>query len=259
MAGVLGRDYEPRYVFLVGVLPAVLVWWIRRHVPEPEEWALARAQRAVRGTLSQGVGDLFRGTLRGTTLRVIGVCACSLTAWWAVLFWSPQHLRNLPELADWESARREQLVSTAFFVTIFASVFGNFFAAILARALGYRRAIVLLCAGFLVSVAGAYGVPRGWESLRWWIPWIGFFSGVFALFTMYLPPLFPTLLRTTGAGFCYNVGRVAAAVGTVVFGLMAQVTDLRRALVAASLLFVPAILVGWGLPELREREDPDEI
>ena len=45
---------------------------------------------------------------------------------------------------------------------------------------------------------------------------VGFFSGVFGLFTMYLPPLFPTLLRTTGAGFCYNIGRIAAAVGTVV-------------------------------------------
>ena len=38
-----------------------------------------------------------------------------------------------------------------------------------------------------------------------YIPLVGFFSGIFALFTMYLPPLFPTLLRTTGAGFCYNV------------------------------------------------------
>ena len=53
------------------------------------------------------------------------------------------------------------------------------------------------------------------------------------LFTMYLPPLFPTLLRTTGAGFCYNIGRIAAAVGTVVFGLFAPVGDYRQALLYA--------------------------
>ena len=58
-------------------------------------------------------------------------------------------------------------------------------------------------------------------------PWA--FSGVFGLFTMYLPPLFPTLLRTTGAGFCYNIGRIAAAFGTVFFGLFTRVGDFRTA------------------------------
>ena len=47
---------------------------------------------------------------------------------------------------------------------------------------------------------------------------IGLCQGLFGLFTMYLPPLFPTLLRTTGAGFCYNFGRIAAGLGTVFFG-----------------------------------------
>ena len=46
---------------------------------------------------------------------------------------------------------------------------------------------------------------------------------------MYLPPLFPTLLRTTGAGFCYNIGRIAAAVASIVFGLLAPVGDMRLA------------------------------
>ena len=62
---------------------------------------------------------------------------------------------------------------------------------------------------------GAYSVPRDHVALLLWLPMIGFCSGVFGLFTMYLPPLFPTLLRTTGAGFCYNIGRIAAAFGTV--------------------------------------------
>ena len=50
---------------------------------------------------------------------------------------------------------------------------------------------------------------------------------------MYLPPLFPVLLRTTGAGFCYNIGRLAAAVGTVIFGLFSKVGDYRIALLCA--------------------------
>jgi hypothetical protein len=74
-------------------------------------------------------------------------------------------------------------------------------------------------------------------------------SGYFALFTMYLPPLFPTLLRTTGAGFSYNIGRIAAAAGTVFFGLVSPLGDQRIALLCAGLLFLPAALISLAMPE----------
>ena len=57
---------------------------------------------------------------------------------------------------------------------------------------------------------------------------MGLSQGAFALFTMYLPPLFPTLLRTTGAGFCYNIGRIVAAAGTVYFGSFGHGGDYRH-------------------------------
>jgi len=72
---------------------------------------------------------------------------------------------------------------------------------------------------------------------------------VFGLFTMCLPPLFPTLIRTTGAGFCYNFGRIVAAAGTVFFGLFAPVGDYRATLLFASFLFLPAAIFGLMLPE----------
>ena len=46
--------------------------------------------------------------------------------------------------------------------------------------------------------------------------------GVFGSFTFYLPELFPTRLRATGAGFCYNIGRVVAAVGPFWVGQVAS-------------------------------------
>jgi hypothetical protein len=66
---------------------------------------------------------------------------------------------------------------------------------------------------------------------------------------MCLPPLFPTLLRTTGAGFCYNIGRLFSAVGVVFFGMFANVGDARTALFYAGLLFIPATWVAILLPE----------
>src|SRR6185295_11101127 len=103
----------------------------------------------------------------------------------------------------------------------------------------------------------AYGRVLGVTDVLFWLPLLGASQGAFALFTMCLPPLFPTLVRTTGAGFCYNIGRVFAAAGTVVFGLFAHVgsgagaiCDHRLALWYAGFLFLPAMLVSWiFLPE----------
>jgi hypothetical protein len=92
-------------------------------------------------------------------------------------------------------------------------------------------------------------VPRGHDEIWPWLMAAGICQGVFALFTMYLPPLFPTLLRTTGAGFCYNFGRIAAAFGTVLFGLFTKVGDYRLALLCAGFLFVPAAAIACLLPE----------
>jgi hypothetical protein len=67
---------------------------------------------------------------------------------------------------------------------------------------------------------------------------------------MYLPPLFPVLLRTTGAGFSFNIGRIAAACGTVVFGIFASVNDLRNILLCNAFLLIPAIVVVLLMPDL---------
>ncbi len=238
---------NPRWVFLVGVLPALLVFWIRRHVPEPEEWHHAKKQVRER---EPGIADLFRGDVLPITLRTIAVCACALTAWWAFMFWHAQHLRNLPEIAQWSPVHREKLVANAFFLVIFVSIAGNFAAGAIAQWLGYRRSITFMCLGFFGAMYLTFSQPRGYEELFWfWFPAVGFFSGVFGLFTMLLPPLFPVLLRTTGAGFCYNIGRVAAAAGTVTFGLFSKVGDFRTALLYASFLFIPAAIFAWWLPE----------
>lgn len=239
--------HNPRWVFLVGILPALLVFWIRRAVPEPEEWHRAKSE----ARQSPPVLDLFRGEVLPISVKTILVCSLTLTAWWAFQFWNQQHLRNLPELASWTVQEREQLVSKSFFIVIASSIFGNFLAGWLASLIGFRRSIALMCLGMFVSFMGAYAVPRDYGALIAWLALIGLFSGVFGLFTMYLPPLFPTLLRTTGAGFCYNIGRIAAAFGTVFFGLFSKVGDFRVALFYVGFLIPLALVFAWILPDLK--------
>jgi len=228
---------KEQWVFLVGILPALLVFWIRRHVPEPDEWHLAKAASAEH---EPSLRDLFQGSLRNRTLLVIAICGFSLSGWWAFMFWQAQYLQTLPDIAAWTRAEKQQFTTTVFFLVIGVSIFGNFFAGYLAKRMGYRRCISLMCFCFVLVMFGAFFTQRGHREYYFWMPFIGFFSGMFGLFTMYLPPLFPTLLRTTGAGFCYNIGRIVAACGTVFFGLYSNVADLRRALLLVGFLFIPA-------------------
>ncbi len=242
---------SPRFVFLVGVVPALLVLWIRREVPETEEWSTAK--RKARDQ-TPGIAELFRGEVRRTAVLVILVCSVSLTAHWAFIFWYQQHLRNLPDVIDLPAVRKNEIASLANFLVMSAAIVGNFLAAALARLMGYRKAIAALCLAYFLSMAVTYSVPRSYTVLLALLPIMGASGGLFALFTMYLPPLFPVLLRTTGAGFCYNIGRIAAAVGTVVFGLFTKVGDYRTALIWAGCLFLPAAIIAWGLPDLNDND-----
>jgi len=257
VAGVLvsiiaasSETYAYRSVFLVGILPALLVLWIRRAVPEPEEWHTAKQQAQ---QAAPGIADLFRGSVRRTTILTILVCATSLTAHWAFMFWSLQHLRNLPDVKTWTDLQKTTFVSHAMILLMVMSIVGNFLAAWIARFLGYRRSIALMCVAYFCSMYVTYSEVRSHDHLFWCLCAMGVSQGVFGLFTMYMPPLFPTLLRTTGAGFCYNIGRIVAAGGTVFFGLFSKVGDHRLALLYSAWLFLPAAAVALFLSE-----PPDE-
>ncbi len=249
IVGLLSLVLPPhaeRYVFLIGVVPALLVFWIRRHVPEPEAWQ--RAEKAV-GHRNPSARDLFRGAVLPTTLKTTLVCALGLSAWWLFLFWHPQHFRRILAAENVPAAEILRLVSLSFLLVNAAAIAGNFLGGWLARRLGNPRAIALMFAGLGVGIVGAFIVPRSFGEMAWfWCPLVGFFSGVFGLFTMYLPPLFPTLLRTTGAGFCYNIGRTAAAAASIIFGWLAPVGDFRTALLVSSLLAFAAAFAAIWLP-----------
>jgi MFS family permease len=244
---------QPRWLFVVGILPALLVFWMRKAVPEPEEWHAAKT--AAKGQVPR-IRDLFRGEVRKTTLLVILVCAVSLTAHWAFMFWHQLQFKNLPDVIGQDAAAKNLWGTKLLGLIIVCSTMGNFLAATLARRLGYKKALALMCLGYFLSLTWAYVEPRPHRELYWLLALPGLFQGLFALFTMYLPPLFPTLLRTTGAGFCYNIGRIVSAAGVVFFGLFQQLGDYRMTLVWAGCLFLPAAVFSLFLPDLRDEPAP---
>ena len=197
-----------------------------------------------------GVGDLFRGPTLRLTLVSVMICALSLTGWWAFMFWQAQHVRSLPEVVSMSAGERDRLVAVTFALIIGISIVGNFVAGALAKRLGYKTALVIMFGGFFTTFLATFGPEHALPALtRFWLPAVGFWSGVFGLFTMLLPPLFPTLLRTTGAGFCYNIGRIAAAAGTIFAAQISRSGNFRQTLFYTGFLFLLAIPAVMLLPK----------
>ena len=243
---------EPRYLFLVGILPALITVWIRKAVPEPEAWEAAREGQPV-----PRVSELFGPAVAGTTWRVLLICGVSLTAHWAFLFWQAKVVKQLPEVMAMPPVDQAKAAGAALMWIMFGSIIGNFVAGGLAKLLGYRKTISLMLLAYFGVMFITFNWAHDWRATLWLFGLIGVCQGVFGLFTMCLPPLFPVLLRTTGAGFCYNFGRIIAAAGTVFFGVYQAVPNVREAMLFASYLFIPAALIALLLPE--ERPEPDVV
>ncbi len=242
-AGNLNAGHDPRNVFLVGLLPAFVTLWIRRAVPETEEWTTARKDRVL-----PGISELFSPAVRSTTWRVLVICAVSLTAHWSFMFWQTKHITSLPEIHLLPKVGKDHAIVIGLIWLSVGSLFGNYLAGALAKLLGYRTAIAAMLAAYGILMIITFSTPWSWQATKLLFAALGACQGAFGLFTMCLPPLFPVLLRTTGAGFCYNAGRIFAAAGTVFFGIFNTVDDVSRALLYAGFLFIPATLITLLLP-----------
>ncbi len=243
LAGALLKGHPPQWIFLVGVLPAFITLWIRRAVPETEEWSEARKDLP-----APRIGELFGPEVRSVTLKVMLICAVSLTAHWTFMFWQQSYIRSLPEVGPLKADKDQATVMALLWIMV-GSLIGNFVAGGLAVLMGYGRAIALMLFAYFGLMWFAFSGSHSLSVIYALFAGIGVMQGCFGLFTMCLPPLFPVLLRSTGAGFCYNIGRILSAAGVVFFGIFNKVQgDFAQVLLTASWLFLPAALFALLLP-----------
>jgi MFS family permease len=244
LAGALLKGHPPQWIFLVGVLPAFITLWIRHAVPETEEWSEARKDQP-----APKIRELFGPQVRSITWRVMLICAVSLTAHWTFMFWQQSYIRSLAEVGTSKVAKDGATVMALLWIMV-GSLLGNFVAGALAIRLGYGKAIALMLGGYFVVMWFTFSGTHSLQVTYGLFALIGLMQGCFGLFTMCLPPLFPVLLRSTGAGFCYNIGRILSAVGVVFFGIFNKVQgDFAGVLLMASWLFIPAAVFALMLPE----------
>jgi MFS family permease len=252
--GALGSlDY--RWVFLVGVIPAFFTIWIRRAVPETEEWEESRKTRE-----KVPVSALFRGEVKRSTWLTLILACVTLTTVWGLLYFITQLVRALPEVRTMTPAAVNALIRNFTIEYMLWNIAGNFVAAFLAKTIGYRKAIFLLLLGGLAVYTVGFKAGHSLDQIRIAMALAGLTGlGVFGVFPTYIPPLFPTLLRTTGAGFCYNIGRVVAGLGTIWLAMQTSgAVSPHTAIFVLGLLYIPGLIVALLMPEIDPRHQRGE-
>ena len=237
-----------RVVFFTGVLPALLTFWVRRHVREPELWLRARGTTRPRGR----IGDIFRDGRLPVTVAVTLMNACTLFAWWGFNLWLPGFL-SMPATAGGVGLSAGQM--SWFIIAMQVGMwFGYVTFGYISDAIGRKRAYVfyLLTAALLIAIYTSVRVPIALLLLG---PFVAFFAtGYFSGFGAVTAEIYPTDIRATAQGFTYNMGRIASAAAPFTVGALAQTRGFDVALSTTSVAFVLAAVLWIWIPETRGRK-----
>jgi MFS family permease len=238
-----------RALFLVGFAPALMTIWIRRRVPEPQVWS-GRDTRVARGTDSLGL--LLRPPLRTRVLIATATTGALLCSYWGLFTWVPTYLAS----QDAGGAGLGIVKSTAWIIPMqIGAFFGYTSFGFLADRFGRRPTFIVFVLG-AAAIVPIYGASARSElTLMILGPIVGFLGhGYFSLFGAWLAELFPSAVRATAQGFCYNAGRAAGALAPWAIGSLADQRGLGYALGATSVLYVVGAGLVLLLPETRGRE-----
>jgi MFS family permease len=248
-SALLPPELAWKVLFWIGILPAVLILYIRRRVQEPAIYVDSRARQARVGA-NAGGGDflgIFRPPLLFTTVLATLLSTGMLAAYYSVTTWLPTFLETERHLSVTDR--------TGYMLTMIVGSFAGYLSsAWLSDAVGRRRGFMCFaCGGALLILAYTHmpvsggmlliGFPLGFFVL-------GIFSGMGACFA----ELFPNAVRGSGQGFCYSMGRAAGAVCPALIGVWSTHISLGQSIsVMTVAAYALVVLSAWALPETRGR------
>ena len=256
-----------RWMFTVGVIPAMLVVLVFRKMREPEAWQRIRDSVTAGGDKKQlgSLKDLWshprwrKNTIIGLLLAISGVIGL-----WGIGFWSPELIREA--LKDLPLERRNWYVSMGTLLQDCGAFLGIYTFTLVTARIGRKPAFII---SFLLGMSATimtFLLLHKPSDVLWMIPMMGFCTLlVFGGYSIYFPELYPTRLRSSGVGFCYNVGRIIAALGpftlgelTVLFRNATFTTPFRAAAIALSSVYLLGAVTMLFAPETKGRPLPDE-
>jgi MFS family permease len=236
-----------RIMFFLGVLPALLILYVRRNVPEPEMYT---ASRAAGGTARPArFGEIFQSGLGPRTFVAWLICLGVLGGNYTVLTWLPAFLQSEHGLS---------YSNTGLFLLV--NILGSFLGYIVGGSasdrfgrknalrlfalLGTASVVCYLLLGSSTAAILLLGFPLGFAQ-----------SGMNAGVAPLLSELYPTRLRATGQGFCYNAGRGVGALFPMLVGILAASMGLAAAItLGAAFAYALVVLASLALQETRDRD-----
>jgi MFS family permease len=262
---ITSMNLDWRVVYFVGAAPAVLVLWIRRSVHEPEQWVAAKEKASVGKEMGK-IGELFKHpVLRRNLISAVLLCTAGVAALWGIGFFSTDYVLGELERGGVAPKERGQVKDVMFFLQNLGSFFGIYTFALLAEKLNRRKAFMisyLLAWGsillFFWTLAGKGAEAKTLALIL--APVMGFCTLMpFSGFTIYFPELFPTRLRTTGAGFAYNASRVFAGLAPIALTQLASgMGGYAPAASTVAFIYVLGLVGAWMGPETKGKPLPGD-
>lgn len=250
-----------RWMMVVGATPIVLGLFALFAVPESPRWLALRDTKRLQGRSStdrSSTSEVFRPPLLGITLIGILLATIPLLGGWGSANWMIPWAADASESAAVPDPFLKAQVAQARAVT---GIFGSFVGGWMASLVGRRRSYFLISLGALAISQYMFWclVPTDPQFLAW-VAILGFVSGLyFGWLPLFLPELFPTRVRSTGAGVSFNFGRIATAITIFATGALTQVFggDYARIGQVTSLIFVVGLVVIWFAPDTTKSQVAD--
>ena len=255
MAAVLAALILPRYgnegwrwLFVVGVLPALFTLWVRRNVRESQSWSAHAATPKARDNPFKVI--LGPGLLSRTILIVLLGGAVQF-AYFGLFFWLPPFLARPVE----QGGAGMGVVGSLQWIVLMqiGAYFGYLTFGFIADRLGRRRTFVLfmIAAAIIAPVYGRLAATSP-TALLVLSPLLGYFGhGYFSMFGGFVAELYPTEVRATGQGTSYNLGRTLGALAPYTVGVIATWpgVGIGLALTSTSVFFLLAAVLIFTLPD----------
>jgi MFS family permease len=210
-----------RGMFLLGILPALLIAFLRTSIPEPVR---------KRGAAKPSFAALFARGQAKITWTAAALLSCIIFGLWSSNYWVPTVITTKLLAAGATPAHAQQVGAISGLITNVGTLIGCLVIPwITSRLRSRRRTAVLFFIGALISVVVSYEVAIEYlDNLTLFfvlLPVLGFFTnGVFGLFTIWLPEMFPSHLRGAGSGFAFSFGRILGAAGPTLIGAISAAT-----------------------------------
>jgi MFS family permease len=247
-----------RWVLAAGAFPAALTLFIRRFVPEPVRWVERRrfqpdAAPGETSDVARTLLSIFAPGIRRRTIVGLLAVSAMMIGGWATGALLPIWIHQLVPSDHTTSA--EIVTGQSFMLMSIGGLFGYLALIWLTESIGRRWSYFLFVFGSALTTVLLF---TGISTLAGLLPFMmvyGFFAvGGFGVFATYLPELFPTHIRATGQGFCWNAARVLTAAGPFVSGFLATAFgSLSKAGVAVAVVYLVGMAAIWFGPETKAR------